>query len=284
MGAPTFTVEFSVTERGRKVPEWTLDADIDGELTLADLLEFSKSSLILIADQVLKEEQARGFEKSPVIAVDGKIGKAISDVNPWGSIVFTASQELGEILSFIATSIESRSPVLTGRYKSSNIVLFNGTQIAAGPRELDAWIAYNVEKITPGDRFRFVNTQPYARKLERYGVANRSGGKPSKKRLKQAADKRERSGGKILAPNGTYYLTSIAARRKFKFNLKIAFKYIPGSEMGLADPSQQHFFKKPSKASRSKSNKTPRTYLYPSIVIELASQGVTGVNDVVGNS
>lgn len=264
-----FAVDFAVYEKGRKAPQWTIDSDLNGEMTLQDLLQFTKSNLILIADHALKEEQARGFDKEPVVAVDGRIGKPVINVNPLGKIEFTARLEnLNEVLLDAYESIQKRSPVRTGLYKSSNYVFLNGTQIATDLAGLKAWLAKEPE-IGPGDLFRFVNIQPYARKLERYGITAQR----KSYRTQKSRDSKGRSGfgGRILAPNGTYYLTTRSLERKYKSNLKISFAYVPGGQIGL---SSARFKTGNVRGKVSRLRKPGQPYLYPSIKILVTSGGV----------
>jgi len=267
--APRISLNLEVTEKGRRAPGWNLDADLQGERTLSELLEFTKSSLILIAEAALYDEQSRGFDKQPVTVVDGRTGKPIINVNPLGKIEFFSRQSITEIVSTIYSNIVKLSPVDTGKYKRSNFVFLNGKQVASDQASLDAWLATS-PTTGPNDIIRFLNIQPYARKLERYGVT--AGRK--KYRTKKSSDPKGRSGtgGRILAPNGTYYLTARRAIRLFGKNAKIKFKFVPGSELGLTAT-----FKTSSgvvgKKRSIKKPKSPRTYLYPSISIKLNAGG-----------
>lgn len=264
---PNITVDFSVRESGRKAPQWTLDSDINGEMTLADLLAFTKQNLLVIADTALAEEQAKGFDKNPVVTVDGRIGKPVIAVNPLGSIMFTSTADISEVVLEIYQFILERSPVLTGRYKSSHYVFLNGKQVATDLSSLNSWLATKPE-VEPKDVIRFVNIQPYARKLERLGVTVDR----TQARFRKSSDKRQRSGPQVRAPNGTYYLATRAALRKFKQNLKISFKFISGSEMGLTATFKMNYAR-PGKLTNRKPAK-PSTYLYPSILLKISDGGV----------
>lgn len=257
----TANIEISVTENGRKAPQYTLDGDLSGELTLAELLAFTKQSLILIADEVLSEEQAMGFDKTPVVVVDGRQNKAVADVSPIGKIEFVARADIGDILTETYQAILDRSPVLTGTYKASNYVFWNGRQVATDMAALQSWLD-SEPNFDDKDLIRFVDIQPYARKLEREGITAQR----TKTRTVQSRDKRKAAQGvKVLAPNGVYYLTTRAIRNKYKNNSTIAFEFISGSQLGI----QGGFAKKPGKKSR--------TYLYPSILISVQENGVTNV-------
>lgn len=252
-----FDVQVSVVESGRKVPQYTLDTDLNGEISLQELLDFTKKSLIVIADQTLQEEQLQGFDKNPIVVVDGRRNKPVVSVSPFGSIEFISKVSINQIALDTYTAILDRSPVDTGKYKSSHYVFLNGKQVATDIITLQTWLATNP---TVGDRdlLRFVNIQPYARKLERLGVTDQR----QKSRTVKSKDARQRSGvnGRILAPNGTYFLAARSIRRKYKNNSGIKFGFISGSSLGIA-------------GSFSGAGKR-QAYLYPTISILVQGGGI----------
>jgi hypothetical protein len=259
---PNFSVQFSVEESGRKRPEYTLESDLAGEVTLADLLQFTKTTLILLADQILKEEQALGFDLEPIVTVDGSSGKKVADVSPLGKIEFTSRVDSLTIVSDTYAAIEDRSKVVTGAYKAANRVFYNGTQIAENPSELQAWIDKQPE-LNDGDLIRFVNIQPYARRLERLGVTV---DRQQSRKYDPGAKRKRPLGFLVSVPNGVYALAARAMRAKYKRNSGIDFSFVPGSSLGL--PA---YFKK----GRKGKNSSGRTYLYPSILITISSRGTT---------
>ena len=115
-----FAVDVTVEESGRKRPEYTLDSDLNGEISLADFLEFTKSALIVTADAVLREEQNLGFDKDPVVVVDGRQNKPVINVDPFGKIEFVSKANMDDIILDTYKGILDRSPVDTGLYKSGN--------------------------------------------------------------------------------------------------------------------------------------------------------------------
>lgn len=258
---PSFDVSLSVAENGRKRPEYTIDTDLDGDLTLQDILDWTKQALIVISDQVLTEEQAIGFDKEPIITVDGRNNKPIQSVSPLGQIEFTSRRNISDIVLETYNALLFRSKVLTGRYKDSHYVFLNGTQVATNLAGLDAWLKSNPE-IKDSDTIRFVNIQPYARKLERYGITAQR----SKTSYRETGKKKGKGGsGKFaLVPNGTYQLTSRAIRSKYKRNSIIKFTFLPGSSLGLSGSF---------KGGRKGRNSSGRPYLYPSIVISVQERG-----------
>lgn len=257
-------IELNVTESGRKKPKYTLVSDLNGEVSLEDFLNFTKSSLIIIADQVLREEQANGFDKSPVTIVDGRQNKAVIDVNPLGSIRFVSRKSMSEIILETYNALLGRSKVLTGRYKSSNYVFLNGKQVATDLKSLETWIATSPD-FQEKDMIRFVNIQPYARRLERLGVtAQRTQNRRTESRMNNKSARREAS-KKILSPNGTYFLTARAIRAKYKNNSVIRFTFLPGSSLGIPGTF---------KGGRKGKNSAGRPYLYPTILISVQEGGI----------
>jgi hypothetical protein len=248
--------------RGRGRETFKLENDLNGQASLAELLAFTKRSLILIADAALREEQAKGFTKQPIVFVDGSKNKKAINVNPLGKIEFLDPQKFNnvDVLKETYRSILDKSPVLTGQYSQSNIVYFNNTPVARTLSEFDAWI--KKAEIKSGDVIRFINVQPYARKLERLGVTRQR----TTKITRASTDKRQRSGPRVLAPNGTYYLTYRSISRKYRKVKSIKFDFVPGSSLGLTG----RFTSRANlRGSKEKQSGLGRTYLYPSIRIVL---------------
>lgn len=265
-----FTVELEVRENGRKSPQYTLDSDINGEVTFDALIDYMKATLIFVAKDVLEEEQARGFDKTPVTTVDNRRDKSILDVKPFGTIEFAARQNMKDILLETYDSLLYRSPILTGKYISSHVMVYNNQVVAIGQNSLNAWLASN-PNFQDSDVIKFIDTQPYARKLERQGITAQKRSTRSKK----STDKRGRSGDRILAPNGVYYLTAQAIKRKYKRNSSIKFGFTSGAALGLADK-----FKTVSSGARGGGRKRAgrftktKTYFYPTISILVNEAGI----------
>ncbi len=264
-----FGVTIEVTERGRKAPEWSLDGDLNGKITLAQLLKFTKESLIVISDTALKEEQNKGFDRKPLLLVDNSKSKPLSLVNPLGSIEYVARQDAREILTFAYKSILHRSKVVTGEYIKSNVVTLNGFQVANDMSSFEKWLS-GKDSFKDEDIVRFVNTAPYARKLEKWGVtAQRSRAKIVKRDRKKNTVFRNT----MQVPNGVYALSYRAIKGKFKANTAVKFEMLPGNLLGINsgfDGKRRVFAQGHGKG---------RPYLYPSISIKLAQVGSA---DVIG--
>lgn len=260
----TFSVDISVSENGRKRPEYAVDTDLDGEITLQDLLEWTRAALIITADEVLKDEQSMGFDQTPLLLVDGRRGKQVQNVSPLGSIQFIARQPFGDILVAGYQGILDRSKVLTGKYKSSNYVFLNGVQVATDMPSLQDWLKTSPD-FKDRDTVRIVNIQPYARRLELLGVtAQRSNPKlQDKGRRKKVV-----TGTFVKLPNGAYQLTARSLITKYKQNVIIKFTFLPGTSLGLTGSF---------KGGRKGKNSAGRPYLYPSIVFTIQERGITDV-------
>ena len=253
-----FAVDIQVTESGRRRPEYTLNSDLDGKVSLQDFLEFTRASLIVIADEVLTEERAKGFRPA-VTLVDGSPSKPVHKVNPLGTIEFIAKAPMKDILLETYNGILGRSPVLTGDYKRSHYVFLNGRQVATDLASLEAWLNSN-PTFEEKDLIRFVNIQPYARKLELLGV---TGQRQQSRTVKSRNKNRAASGATYRVPNGTYFLTARSIRSKYKRNSIIRFSFISGQSLGITGSFKT-----------GRKGKPGRPYLYPTITISVQESGI----------
>lgn len=261
------SIEVRETGRGKNKTEFLLDSDLSGEVSFQQFLDHIRQMTIVVAAEVLKEEQQKGFEKNPIVITDGRVGKSFLDVKPFGNIQFKSRDVSSlEIVEVIYKGILERSKVVTGTYIEGNLVFLNGKVIALDMPDLKQWME-NPPSIKAGDEFRFVNVVPYARKLERHGVtAQRSQSRSVKNR-----SGRGKTGGTYLAANGVYYLTTRSAVRQYKGNAQIFFGFILGSTLGVQGiPAKtkdgkilRRNFSPPKGKKITKRNSGP--YLYPYI-------------------
>ena len=278
-----FEFKIQVIEKG-KPSRFVLDPIEEEQTSFEELLKYTKESLIRISTEVLAEEQARGFDKNPVTIVDNKFNAPIESVNPLGKIEFAAAQSLEEIALHIFDSIEKRSKVDTGLYKKYNIVAMNGVVIALNRNELVDYFKNNPTS-RPGDKLRFINATPYARKLERY--SKYSGKSGSGVKWRKSTDKKGRSGIlrpyktkdgvkealHVLAENGTYYLSARSALNKYKRNAFIKYESLPGNYLGIENLVIIGSNGKPLRRTYKKQG-TP--YLYPTILVYVHETGIKG--------
>ena len=234
-----------------------------------DLVRFVKNAVIKIAVDALAEEQAQGFEKDPVVVVNNKAGKNVLDFSPLSSpnIRFIARSELKEVLIFAFEAIDSRMFAKTGKYLRSNIVTYNGRQVASDRSGFYSWLE-NVKAFGPEDRIRFINTAPYARKLERFGVHKDKRGFGPKLKMRNAKrHEKKPAGTKYLVPNGVYALAHRAVDRKYGKNAYVKFDLLTGNKINLTGPGTVY----KTGASKGKS------YLYPTILIGASTTGLKGL-------
>lgn len=253
------SVEMTVQENG--VVKESRGYLRDSAIELTDLLEWTKSQLLVIADQTLTEEQEKGFDKEPVMLVDGKPNKAVRSVSPLGQIEFIARADFQEVLFDTYISLMRRSPVKSGRYIDSHYVFHNGIQIANDYARLQKW-ANSGPELKDNDTIRIVNIQPYARRLELLGVTAQR----TQSRKEDAGRRnKKKKGVMVRMPNGAYQLTARAIKAKYKNNLGIRFTFLPGTSLGLSGVF---------KGGRKK-NSSGRPYLYPTIAFTINSRGLT---------
>jgi hypothetical protein len=276
-----FDFKLQVIEKG-KPSRFVLNEVEEEKISFEELLQYTKESLIKISTEALAEEQAKGFDKNPVRIVDNKYNAPIESVNPLGKIEFVASQNLSEIALFIYDAIDQRSKVGTGLYKKFNIVSMNGIVIALNRKELVDYFIKNPYPKT-GDKLRFINATPYARKLERY--SKYAGKTATGVKWRKSTDKQGRSGlmrkykykdtvkeaMHVLAENGTYFLSSRAALNKYRGNAFIKYESLPGHYLGIENLVIMGPKGKPLRRT-FKGKNTP--YLYPTILIYVHETGL----------
>lgn len=130
--------------------------------------------------------QALGAVPPYEVYVDGRAGAPLTAVKPDG-IIRAEFELVSEALVWINTQLQMHSPVLSGRYAKSHELFADGI-------ETD-----NPNNPPPAAEYVFMNTQPYARKIER--------------------------GQSSQAPDGVYQAVATLAQRRFGNVAKITFSY-----------------------------------------------------------
>lgn len=133
----------------------------DIELMIADTLSPGAQSKFLadFAREKLEEAQsenraALGRVPDHQTFVDGQRRDDLESVRPNGVIAFEF-ELLEQLLAWIGEQLVLHSPVLTGKYANSHVVFVDGVEAAPGAVPVD------------GEEWAFINTVPYARKIER---------------------------------------------------------------------------------------------------------------------
>lgn len=178
----------------------------DIELMIADVLspeaqskqlaDFAREQLAVAQEQ---NRAALGKVPEHETIVDGAQRDDIDSVRPGGRITFEF-RFVDEVLEWIGEQLVLNSPVLSGRYATSHVVFVDGVEADTGSE-------------ARGNEYIFVNTVPYARKIDR--------------------------GLSPQAPDGVYEAVAAVAARRFGNIVRVRFSYraIAGGE---ADRSDRH--------------------------------------------
>lgn len=173
--------------------------DRDIEVILQDNLSpkarsaaLAEEAKIALADAKAQNEQALGAVPPYDTYVDGSEGKSEDQVSPDGEIVYQF-RLVTDALSWIDAELIAHSPVKTGRYQRSHILLADGE-------------ITDPDAPTLASEYVFLNTQPYARKIER--------------------------GESTAAPEGVYEGIAALAAARFGNTAKIGFAYRSAADVG----------------------------------------------------
>jgi len=237
--------------------------------TLKDMLDESKLITREIAREALREEQKGGFDKKPRTRVDNVFDKSERDVRALGKIEYYARQDFSEAIAAIYDRLLTLSPVgTTKNYINTHLVIVNGRTVARSKNELSSWLKTAV--FNQNDKIRFVNAMPYARKLELNSTRRITSGadKGSTNKKKRFGPSSQKKTLKVRKPNGAYFLTARFARSKFKSVASfVRFSFLTGDALGLQSNAIRPGY-------RTTFKKDGRPYLYPTIVMDVAQQGV----------
>jgi hypothetical protein len=168
----------------------------DLELFLSEQLGLKARSAMLaeFAAETIEEAKAQNKQVLGVVPpyevyVDGREGAPLASVKPDG-VIRAEFELINEALTWIYQQLEKHSPRLTGQYASSHVLFADGTETS-------------VTNPAPAQEYVFINTTPYARKIE--GTKGRPPSSPQ-------------------APDGVYQAVATLAR-KFSNVAKITFSY-----------------------------------------------------------
>jgi hypothetical protein len=153
-----------------------------------------------IEEAKTQNKQVLGVVPPYEVYVDGAEGAPLSSVKPDG-VVRAEFELINQALIWIYQQLETHSPRLTGQYASSHVLFADGTETS-------------VTNPAPAQEYVFVNTVPYARKIE--GTKQKPPSSPQ-------------------APDGVYQAVATLAR-KFSNLAKITFSYqtVAGGERNPA--------------------------------------------------
>jgi hypothetical protein len=149
---------------------------------------FAEFAQGLIDDAKARNAAALGDVPPYTVSVDGRLGAPLTSAQPNHPIgVFVEFELVFEVVQWCVEMLKTHSPVKSGRYQRSHVVLVDG-------------VAIDGDVVPPSaQRITIVNTQPYARKIER--------------------------GQSSQAPTGVYQVVATMASAKFSNVARIAFGY-----------------------------------------------------------
>jgi hypothetical protein len=159
-----------------------IDEELSDKAQSAALADFARQCL---ADAQAANQAALGYLPPFVVIVDGAVGASEDKVLPGGEISYEF-QLIGDVLVFVDQQLVAHSPVLTGRYQRSHVLYADGVET-------------DPENPAQAEEYVFLNTQPYARKIEK-------GLSPS-------------------APDGVYEGVAQQAAAQFGNQAKVSFEY-----------------------------------------------------------
>lgn len=173
--------------------ELIIAADLSPEAQSRALAEFSRAELRSAQDT---NRSVLGRVPTHETFVDGRRAVALETVKPTGSIVFEFNL-LEDLFEWIAEQLVLHSPRLTGEFGKSFVFLADGVEVPTGVPAPDA------------SEYIFVNTQPYARKIER-GLSDQ-------------------------APEGVMEAVAALATRRFGnvARIRFTFRSLAGAYVGL---------------------------------------------------
>ena len=274
-----FSVSVSVkdNQKGSTIP-WTLNGDINGKASLEDFLDNFKEGHLRIAKEVLREEQQRGFEKNPRVRTDNIFDRKIQQVKPLGKIEFFAKIVASEAIIGVYDEIERRTPRGdTGLYARSNYVLHNGRLIAINRQALVAYL--KTVEIQENDKIRFINTTPYARRLELAGISKSVRGLSAGRNVSRKRKGKSKVTGNLIGkPNGAYTNAMRSSRSKYKAVANfMKFQFLHASAAGvknLPTTNGKQRLRTSYKSGGKFKTSAGRPYLYPTITIWFSAAGL----------
>lgn len=152
--------------------------------------QWVKDATIRTAEKALREEVAKGFDNQPVVVTDGMPRRDPAQVKPYGRIEFIRRPQMADAVLWALDMLRKRSPVRSGRYVQSHVVMLNKVQITGDLRAA-------LRSVKDTDRVQIVNSQPYAKKIEGRKARSRGRGSSRTKTPAQAGLSRQ-------APRGVY--------------------------------------------------------------------------------
>jgi hypothetical protein len=164
---------------------------------------FADFASSLIEETRQQNRRAIGADPKFTVTVDGRLGAPLITVRPNG-VIFVEFQLIIDVLRYIHDQLERHSPVKSGRYRKSHLLFADGSPVE---------FASAARQIIDADEYVFVNSAPYARKIE--------------------------LGSSTQAPDGVYQAVATMAQARFGNIARVRFTYraLAGTGRGARQPS-----------------------------------------------
>lgn len=129
---------------------------------------------------------ALGYDPAQQLVVDGAPAASLTGLrgDSTAQVMFSL---LTDVIEWIDAQLILNSPVRSGRYARSHILLADGVEV-------------DITAPPPAESYTIINEQPYARKIER--------------------------GSSSMAPSGVYEAVAVLARRRFGNICHVSFRYV----------------------------------------------------------
>jgi hypothetical protein len=212
------------------------------------------------AEQALREEVVKGFDRAPTVITDGAPRRDYHDVKPFGRIEFVSTSGgllaavnwiLAELLLVAPTGRgPDKRPGHPGFYKGHFVVLQDMAEVT------------DLTTLRPGRIIHIVNTAVYAAKLEGRDAATRwrtAKGNARSRRSRRAAgwSAKQMQGSSRQTPNGIFNVVWKAAKQRYSRTLDIDYGPVQ-LNLGVTVIGQ---------ASRRNRRRVARQQVYPAIRI-----------------
>jgi hypothetical protein len=135
--------------QGTELTEWI--REVQSPSTVTEIVQFVADEIASIDAVYLR---IVGHTVRKLITVDGRVGGALESVRPAGGEIDVEWDVVSDVLIWIGQTLRDRSPVVSGEYRDSHTLFADGDEVSVG------------DVIPPASSYTFINTTPYARKIE----------------------------------------------------------------------------------------------------------------------
>lgn len=116
---------------------------------------FAERAAEIIEEAKAQNARVLGRVPAHTVSVDGREDAPLAGVRIPGGVVFVEFEIVFEAITWIGEMLKKHSPVKSGRYRDSHVLIADGVAVEEGA-------------IPPvAERFVWVNVTPYSRKIER---------------------------------------------------------------------------------------------------------------------